>query len=413
MQRDPNWLQPLIVILRRLITSRPTQAGRSAYTHMAAILMRAYPLDCPPLLFSDSTGSTADAKPFSYLFINLILIDLRSSFPSLLSKLNSPEYPQISDRLSSALDVILFFIGFLIQSLGDDDDSTTFSLTMSPDLLLKLRKSIAETMSLTIEYLRDRWDASVAGAQGLHPSARHETAVTSEGTRLTLTWDSMNEDVTNDSLTHASIRTLATYLHEDENENLRKESAGLMDMLVELYQASTLSEINYKHAVLRALEAILSTQEGIDTFLAQNGWEILSQDLLSIINGTSTARDISSEGHERSQSIVQVLITVVDSESATEPRESWMEVVKSAASMKFSASKDPMAMDLQISTLTLAGALLNSASEGMRKRYVMYTTAMLGLATHLRKEARNFKGQEKEEIREEINDIIMTLENLR
>jgi len=380
---------------------------------MAAFLMRAFPLDCPQLLFSNGSPSNNDAKPFPYLFINLILIDLRSSFPSLLSKLNTPEYPSISDRLSSALDVVLFFIGFLIRSLGDEDDSNQFNLTMAPDLLLKVRKDIAETMSLTIEYLRDRWDAAVAGAAGLHPSARHGTATTSEGTRLTLTWDSINEGVTSDSLIHASIRTLATYLHEDENENLRKESAGLMDMFMELYQASTESKVNYKHAVLRVLEAVLSTQEGIDAFLAQNGWEILSKDLFSIINDTSTVRDFPSDGYERGQDIVRALLAVVDSESATGPRESWMEVLKIVASMKPSTSKDPMWMDLQIAVLTFAGALLTSASDGMRKRYVMYTTAMLGLATQLEKEAQRFKSLEKEELREEISDIVVTLENLR
>jgi hypothetical protein len=413
LQRDPDWLQPLVAILRKLIMSRPTQAGRSAYTHMAAFLMQAYPLDCPPLLFSDGNASTNDAKPFSYLFINLILIDLRSSFPSLLSKLNTPEYPSISGRLSSALDVVLFFIGFLIRSLGDEDNSNAFNLTMSPDLLLKLRKSIAETMSLTIEYLRDRWDASVAGAPGLHPSARHGTAATSEGTRLTLTWDSINENVTDDSLIHASIRTLATYLREDENENLRKESAGLIDMFVELYQASTSSAMDYRHAVLRGLEVILTTQEGIDGFLTQNGWQILSKDLSSVISDTSAAKDLSSDEYERGQNIVRVLLIVVDSESGTEPRENWMEIVKSTASMKPSTSKDSLAMGIQVAVLTLASALLTSSSKGMQKRYVMYTTAMLGLATQLQKEARKLRSQDKEDIREEISDVIMTLENLR
>jgi hypothetical protein len=381
---------------------------------MAASLMRAYPLECPPLLFSDGEASTDDTKPFSYLFINLVLIDLRSSFPSLLSKLNTPEYPAISGRLSSALDVVLFFIGFLIGCLGEEINSNPFNLSMSPDLLLKVRKNIAETMSLTIEYLRDRWDASVAGAAGLHPSARYGTAATSEGTRLTLAWDSVNEVVTNDTSILASIRTLATYLREDENENLRKESAGLMDMLVELYQASTSSTVDFKHAVLRALEIILTTEAGIDGFLNKNGWEILSQDLISIVSGSGATEDSSADEYvEKGQDLVRVLLVVVDSEPTTEPRESWMEIIKSAASMKPPTSKDPIALDLQIAVLQLAAALLTSSSYGMRKRYVIYITAMLGLATQIRKEVRKLKGQDMEEIREELNDVIMTLENLR
>ncbi len=381
---------------------------------MAASLMRAYPLECPPLLFRDGTAPANDAKPFSYLFINLILIDLRASFPNLLSKLNTAEYPAISGRLSSALDIVLFFIGFLIQSLDDETNSSSFNLRISPDLLLKARKNIAETMSLTIEYLRDRWDASVAGAAGLHPSVRDGTATTSEGTRLTLTWDSINQNVTDDPLIHASIRTLATYLHEDENENLRKESAGLMDMLVELYQASPSSATDFRPAVLRALAVILTTEEGVDGFFAQNGWEVLSQDLVSIISGSGAAKDTSDDRYvERGNDIVRVLLTVVDSESTTEPREEWMEIVKTMTSMKASISRDPVTLDLQVAVIQLAAALLSSSSKGMQKRYIMYTTGMLGLATQLLKEARKLNGQDKAEICEELDDVIMTLENLR
>jgi hypothetical protein len=378
-------------------------------------MMQAYPLDFPQLLFRDDMSLTNDDKPFSYLFINLILIDIRSTFPSLLSKLNSSDYPEISKRLSSAFDVVLSFIGFLIQTLLDDDpNDDSHNLTMSPDLLLKVRKSVAETMSLTIEYLRDRWDASVAGAAGLHPSARHGTAATSEGTRLTLTWDSINGNVTADPLVHASIRTLAVWLREDENESLRKEASGLMDMLVELYQASTSSNLDFRYVVLSALEVILTTEDGIDGFLAQNGWETLSNDLIATVCRTDAAKGSSDdEGVERGQLIVRVLLVVVDSESTTEPRESWMEVVKSAASMKPSTFKDPLMLDVQIAVLQLAAALLSLASKGMQKRCVMYTTAILGLATQFREEALKVRGQEREEIHEELSDVIMTLENLR
>lgn len=378
-------------------------------------MMQAYPLDCPQLLFRDDRVPADDSKPFSYLFINLILIDIRSTFPSLLSRLNSSEYPAISKRLSSAFDVVLSFIGFLIRTLDDDDlNVSERKLTMPPDLLLKVRKNVAETMSLTIEYLRDRWDASVAGAAGLHPSARHGTSATSEGTRLTLTWDSINGNVTTDPLILASMRTLAIWLREDENESLRKEAAGLMDMLLELYQASTSSVVDFRYAVLSALEVILTTEDGIDGFLAQNGWETLSNDLIAAVCGTDAAKNSSNNnGVERGQLTVRVLLVVVDSESTTEPRESWMEVVKSAASMKPSSSKDLLMLDVQIAVLQLAAALLTSSSKGMQKRYVMYTTGILGLANQLRNEARKLKGQEREEVCEELSDVIMSLENLR
>jgi hypothetical protein len=90
-----------------------------------------------------------------------------------------------------------------------------------------------------------------------------------------------------------------------------------------------------------------------------------------------------------------------------------MEIVRTAASIKPSTSKDPGMLDLQIAVLQLAAALLTSASKGMQKRYVMYTTSILGLAAQLRKEARKLKGQDREETRELLNDVVMALENIR
>ncbi|RAL58488.1 hypothetical protein DID88_005192 [Monilinia fructigena] len=256
LPRSPKWLRSTIILLRALVNRRPTLAGRVAYTQAAAALLQAYPATCPSLLFNDESLNTSDksernSKPFSYLFVNLLLIDLRSSFPSLLAKLNSSDYSNISQRLAAAFDVISSFIGHLVRSL-DDEDFNAF--TISPDLMLKLRKDIAETMSLSIEYLRDRWDASIAGASGLHPSARAGTTATSEGTRLTLTWDSMKDSVTADLLVLASIRALAIWIREDENENLRKETAGMMDMFIELYKISLKEDPDFRYPILLALE---------------------------------------------------------------------------------------------------------------------------------------------------------------
>lgn len=85
---------------------------------------------------------------------------------------------------------------------------------MSPDSLLKLRKSISETMLVAIEYLRDRWDASVAGTMGLHPNARVGTAETATGSRRTLTWDSIATSADDDPLILSAVRALALWLRE-------------------------------------------------------------------------------------------------------------------------------------------------------------------------------------------------------
>ena len=144
-------------IFKGLVISRPTAAGRAAYTHLAANLLQLHPSHaCRQLLFRDDVLPDEDKKPFLYLFVKLLLIDLRSSFPTLLAKLNSEEYTDISKRLTSVFVILASFIAYLAESWDDAEFS------IPPDLLMKLRKDIAETMSLVIEYMRDRWDGSMA-----------------------------------------------------------------------------------------------------------------------------------------------------------------------------------------------------------------------------------------------------------
>lgn len=415
--KNPKWLMPLISMLRKLVTSRPTSAGRTAYTVLAAALLQAYPTTCPTFLFKNDSPSNTDTKPFSYLFINLLLIDIRSSFPTLLSRLNSTEYPAISQRLAAAFDIISSFIGFLVRRL--DDETGLISFSMPPDLLLKLRKDISETMSLTIEYLRDRWDASVAGASGLHPSARAGTAATSEGTRLTLTWDSMKDEIHTDPLILAGIRALAIWVREDENKNLRRESAGIMDMLVDLYKTSTPEKLDFRYPILVALEGILTTEDGAGSFLGQDGWQVITQDLNDILRNISNEA-VSSGMYTNNEATrgledVRALLAVLDHPSTSYVHEEWMGIVPMVASMKPpSATSAPIDLELQISLLQLATALLTKASGGMQKRYFTSNTALLGLATQLeaivkdlddKREATEFMGL--------LEDVSLGLENVR
>lgn len=405
------------MLLRNLITSKPTAAGRAAYTKLAATLLQTYPATCPELLFKDDTSSTMDSKPFSYLLVNLLLIDLRSSFPSLLAQLNSSDYPSTSQRLAAAFDVLSSFIGFLVRSLDNEGFSSGFSLT--PDLLLKLRKDIAETMSLTIEYLRDRWDASIAGVSGLHPEARTGTAATSEGTRLTLTWDSMKDNVKADPLVLAGVRALAIWIREDENENLRNETAGLMDMFLELYKAGAEGDLDFRYPILLALEAILSAEESVDIFLGQSGWEVLFLDLKAIVQHTSDENapgdtSISAEAN-RGLQIVRVLLAVTDSPATSFPREDWMTAVTTAAAIKVLSGTPPsLILEFQIAMLQLSTALLSKAAGGMTKRYMTSYDALSGLATQLKAQTKDIADEiEAAELRGLLDDVALDLENLR
>ena len=417
LPQHPKWLATLVSNLRKLVTSRPTLAGRAAYTQLAAALLQVYPETCPTLLFKDDALGNANSKPFSYLFINLLLIDLRSSFLSLLAQLNSTQYPTTSQRLAAAFDVISSFIGFLVRSL--DEDATHPSFSMPPDLLLKLRKDVAETMSLTIEYLRDRWDASIAGAPGLHPSARAGTSATSAGTRLTLTWESMKDNVNADPLILAGIRALAIWIREDENENLRNESAGLMDMFIEIYKTCSVGPLDFRYPILLALEGIMVTEDGVDSFLGQDGWQVLFEDLQSILRNTTNDPRLSNANAlaeaSRGLETVRVLLVVVDHSSTLSPREDWMTAVTTTASIKVaSSSSDPLLLELQIAMLQLSTALLSKAAGGMQKRYVTSNGALAGLAQQLETLVKGLDDKaEADEFMGLLEGVALDLENLK
>ncbi len=341
--------------------------------------------------------------------MNLILIDIRSSYPTLLPNLNSASYPALSARLAAAFDVVSSFVGFLIRSLDDDGshDDAGSAFFMPPDLLLKLRKDIAETMSLTIEYLRDRYDASVSGALGLHPEARAGTSATGGGTRLTITWESMKEDMSHDNLVLASIRTLAIWLREDENENLRGEAAGLTDLLTELYNAT---DLDFKFPILTALEATLTTPHGIDAFLAQDTWSVLAADLAGIVQAAVSSASPQEQAASRGIEIVRVLLAVVDDYAVTEPPLPWMEVVSAAAGLAPCNSASSMILELEIACVQLAMALLGRASPGLRRKYKDGMAALARLTNGLRGKCEQFGDGE---LRGALDDVVIELKNLR
>jgi hypothetical protein len=363
----------------------------------------------PSLFFKDDAGLDKESKPFSYLFINLLLIDIRSSLTSLLSKLNSTDYPAISARLAAASDILSNFIAFLIRSFDEADDQLgRGAFTMAPDLLLKLRKDIAETMGLSVEFMRDRWDASIAGAAGLHPEAITQPARTEKGERLTIAWDSMKDDISSDKLTLASIRTLAIWLREDDNDQLRVESAGLMDLLVELYRRSASSGLDFRDPILTVLEAVLTTDEGVETLLAQDGLRVLSQDLVEIVQTTQPCE--AARGIE----IVRVLLAVLDHPETNEPREDWMQLVKVAAAMKHtSMNGSETLLEFRIAILQLAAALLALCHGGMLKRYSAHIPGLVGCTKILRAQAEELGGIAEHELGESLDDVILSLEGLR
>lgn len=411
---QPKWLNPLVGIIRNLVVKKSTKEGRKAYTTLTASLLSIWTSSCANLLFENSSSKNLDLRPFSYVFVSLLLIDIRSTISTLLPELNNSSYLEISQRLSAAFDIISSFLGVLLQSLDTPNHST---LKLTPDLLLRLRKDIAETFSLTIEFMRDRWDASIAGAAGLHPSARS----TPLGSRLGLTWESMSNHVSTDPLLFAATRALAIWIREDENENLRCESAGLMDMWIDLYERRSNDQdiLDIRYSIALALEGVMSIYDGVESFLIQDGWKVFANDLNHIIRYTN---DFHSSDWEfliteatRGIQVVRILLIIVDHPNTGSVEEAWMSVVKSATGIKVGSEPLPFVItEFQIAMLQLSLALLTKAADGMTKRYVTSQEPLSGLIIQLEERLQKMPNKnEAVELAELLKDVSLELMNLR
>ncbi|KAI9791126.1 MAG: hypothetical protein M1816_004357 [Peltula sp. TS41687] len=382
---ESPWLPALANMIRANIMSRPSSIRRTA-TLLASALSQAFPLTFPPLLFHHKPLSkTSETKPFLYLFVNLMSIDLRSTFPSLLELLASPEYPDISQRLAADFKILSTFISFLAAMFDEEEDQNT--LPLPPDLLLKLRRELGETASLTVEYLRDRWDGAVSGAAGLHPSIRPIPGKPeSKDTPLALPWDDKSGGVAKDPLTLAAIQYLALWLREDDGEILRREAAGILDVLLGLYDAhdgeqahQRYDSLEYKSPVLLALQGVLDTEDGMDAFLREDGWAVLSKDLITIIHQISAGNADTHAGELiRAVQIVDILDSVQEHKAGDEIREEWMELVKMAASLPVPSEHEfDMQLDFRVSLYQLATALSTQASVRIRARYTTHIAAIV------------------------------------
>lgn len=299
---------------------------------------------------------SADTKPSPYLFITMLLIDIRATIPSLQEVLHSEAYLAISARLAKSYDILSAFIGFLGHVIEEMEGSEhSFPSPIPVDLLLKLRVNISETMALTIEYFRDRYDSSTAGAAGLHPPAR-ATSGASPYRPLPIAWDTP-QGMLEDPLTLSQLRALSLWLRDEESD-LRKEAAGIMDVLLALYQND--DGKYFRDPVCVALSGIIETPEGIEAFLRERGWEILIKELESILSS-------EREEHIHGEDIVGVLRGVVESDAARPAKEDWMTFLTTANE---SLTPESLAKDLPLAILIfeLAVKIFQEVPRGIRNR---------------------------------------------
>jgi len=373
--------------------------ARMAALVLSATLLRLYREQSSLLLFKPSAPvfQPLNGKPFVYLFIKLLLVDIQATIPSLLGILTSSTFANTCKRLAASYDIIVGFIGYLLKSLDHEDtDShdTTDSLLPS-DLLLRLRTDIAEAMSLTIEYMRDRYDAAISVPTGSRACRRSSTASRqSPNQPLILLSDSAAGGLPEVQLAAAQVRALGLWLREDDNQSLRKEAVGIIDVLLSLYVSTASDDV--RSPIIVALQGITTVSQAVETFLDKGGWTILFEDLRPTL-GSSNA----PEEHEiRAIEIVRVLLAVVESTPLGTPREEWMELVSASVGGIMAKSVTYEELELRIGSWQLAVELLTRAPMAARGDYVKEAQRMVDLASD------HLDGREDHKLRDGLSEVI-------
>lgn len=352
MQSSPAnlaWLGSLVEFIYQscLIQQSPITANnREAAVTLAATSLHSFPLVFPSLLFGGArlADSSGDSKPLSYLFVKLLIVDIRSSIPSLQTSVSSNDL-QTLERIAASYDILSAFVGFLIQLLDESPCLPTPPVQISPSLLLQLRADISEAMSLTIEFLRDRFD--VLTSQPVHSN-------------LIDSIPSLGMVAANDPLTLSQLRTLALWLREDDNDALREEASSLIDVFLTLYALDNQS-LEFRSPILITLEGILNIPEGVEAFLAADGWSILTLDLQNILS-------LSSSDAHHGIEIVRILLTVAESDVVGPAKEEWMKIINFAGSDSSYASSDEL--ELNVSIAQLAVEVLTRAPRNLRRKWM-------------------------------------------
>jgi hypothetical protein len=328
--------QFIVRLIHRTITTRPTAAVRNAAIKLVSEVLRHSPSGSGlgNDFFSGKHPSSVkeDEKPFAYVFMQYVLIDLRSTIPSLMTNLASPVYQTDSLRLAACYDVVAAFVMYLIQSMDEDITEGSAPSPLSPDLLLKIRRDLSETFSLTLELFRDRWDAVISGARGLDPSAR-----TDPKAPAMLTWDNPTISPEQDPLILSGLRALSLWIREDDNPQLNKQTMSIADMLAALYETSMKehAKTDFRLPILVLLEGLLpEDDEAVQLLLDHNGWDILAMDLeqstLPLRQPQNSSR-VPNTAAPHTRDLIRVLLAMVISDTSPQTRENWMNVVKWAS----------------------------------------------------------------------------------
>ncbi|KAF2400928.1 DUF1941-domain-containing protein [Trichodelitschia bisporula] len=349
IESEPLWLPELFSMVRRSVLERPALRTRRAIVALVGSLLQSCSasVNLPPLLFHEAATSTkTPSKPFSYIFTTLVLIDVRSTIPSLM-EMSADTYSITALRLAASFDTLCAFVLYLFQLLEGDDSTDLAASGLTPDLLLKLRKDFGETLSLTLEYFRDRWDST----QDTGSEPKKIMSSSEDDPRM---------QPQKDPIFVAGLRLLALWLREDDGTALREQAVGIMDVFTSLYRSSTLgsASVDFRDPLIAALSALVHTEEAAQAFLDNDGWSVLADDLRrSVQPGQPYSVDV--------RGILDVLISVLESGAVAKSKESWMALVSLLSSLE--PPTENIQLDQALAGYQLVEALVSKAPKKLRQ----------------------------------------------
>lgn len=318
-------------LLQRITYARPSREERRCCVSICNSILQVYPAR---LLFSQQNRAPVPGtdKPYAFLFVQLVTIDIRASFSSLVESIGTPQYEESAMAQTGAINILAEYLMFLLTA----DDFGQIGL--EPDALLRLRHDIGDTFSLGIEFLRDIWDNGSEAA--LLENAKPIDSETQEKSPAVLA----NQE--SDPVVTSMVRALSLWIRDDEG--LRKEAAGLTDVFLDLWDKSPQLSVDYRPWLVAAFHGIIEDKAGLRRFSEEAAWKRIWVDLKATYLSVTHADDAVRLAIDEATLLAAYVQNAVLGDS------SW--VTELVDMLKVPVSHAGPLLELEIALLSLASA---------------------------------------------------------
>lgn len=227
------------------------------------------------------------------------------------------------------------------------DNSGSDDLPFSPGLLLRMREDISNTCSLTMEYLRDRFEAWEAH-KTIH--RRGPDSIAATGRFESVHKDSGLPNMAEDPLVLQQLLMLSFWIREDDSDTLKTEAASnMVKVILGLYGMA--EELRWP--LLMLLGSCDWFPNALKDIRGSSGWRAMVADLDSIVRSGAPDKQVIEAGIE----IIDILGPLAQSAIIhDEDKSGWIEFARIATQLDSEGSAAHL--DLKGSTTMLALDLL-------------------------------------------------------